>query len=305
MVPGTPGTIICARCGWQNDATARMCGGCGTPLRGPDPGATSQADTGGAAWASGQAAPPVSQDTPTVVSSYAGLGADVNLPNAYVQPATPPAFPQMPTPVTVAPSPPAAWPGVGQSKPKTPAGKFRWWMILVSILIIIAVLLAVGLGIWGLGIQPSTANSLKSLFPSALNSAFTKENSNLTPNHNGQVQISAVSLDALIHGRSPTSGPVTNLDAYFVAAPSAGLRLTYSFNVFGSEAQDTTAYFSLENSRLVVRGTAVDGSMSVFMSGDQMEQILNNGLGNLTSIQGKVQSFQLANGMLTIQLAHT
>jgi hypothetical protein len=162
-----------------------------------------------------------------------------------------------------------------------------------------------GFGIWGLGIQPSTANSLDSLFPSALDSAFTQENSSLTPNHNGQVRLSAVGLDALIKAESPASGPVTNLDAGYVTAPNAGLHLTYNFNVFGTELQDTTAYFSVENGRLEVRGTVVDGSMSLFMSGDQMEQILNHGLGYLTSIQGRVRSFQLTNGVLTIQLLRT
>jgi hypothetical protein len=183
-------------------------------------------------------------------------------------------------------------------------GKFRWWVIPVVILTVIVVLGVVGLGIWGLGIQPSTANSLNSLFPSALNSAFTQENSRLSPNHNGQVQVSASDLDALIRAKSPNSGPVTNLDAGYVTAPYPGLRLTYNFNVFGTEVQTTTAYFSVETGRLALRGTVVDGSMSLFISGAQMEQILNTGLGNLTNIQGKVQSFQLANGSLIIQLVH-
>jgi hypothetical protein len=166
------------------------------------------------------------------------------------------------------------------------------------------VLGVLGLGIWGFGIQPSTANSLNSLFPAALNSAFTQENSSLIPNHNGQVQISASDLNALIQAKSPASGPVTNLGAGYVTAPYQGLRLTYNFNVFGTEPQDTTAYFSVENGRLALRGTAVDGSMSLFISGDQMEQILNAGLGNLTNIQGKVQSFQLVNDVLIVQLVH-
>lgn len=300
MVPGTPGTIICARCGWQNDATARMCGGCGTPLQGVDPGATSQADTGAAGWAQGQAGA-VSLDAPTTVSPHPGPAAGANYPRAYAQPATPSPIPQMPTPVTAA-SPPVAWPSAGQSKSKPLPGKFRWWVIPVVILVVIVVLGVLGLGIWGLGIQPSTANSLNSLFPSALNSAFTQENSHLTPNHNGQVQIPASDLAALIRAQSPTSGTVTNLDAGFVSAPNQGLRLTYNFNVFGTEPQDTTAYFSVENGRLALRGTVVDGSMSLFLSGDRMEQILNTGLGNLTSIQGRVRSFQLANDMLIIQL---
>jgi hypothetical protein len=304
MVSGTPGTIICARCGWQNEATARMCGGCGTPLRGAeaDPGATSQADTGAAGWAPGQAYA-LAQDAPTAVSPNPGLEAGAIHPQAYIQPATPPALPQMPTPATLA-SPPVAWPAAGQSKTKPSTGRFRWWVIPVVILVVIVALGVLGLGIWGLGIQPSTANSLNSLFPSALNSAFTQENSSLTPDHNGQVRISASDLNTLIQAKSPTSGPVTNLNASYVTAPYPGLRLTYNFNVLGTEVQDTTAYFSVEQGRLALRGTLVDGSMSLFMSGDQMEQILNTGLGNLTHIQGKVQSFQLVNDVLVIQLVH-
>jgi hypothetical protein len=303
MVPGTPRTIICAHCGWQNEATARMCGGCGTPLLGADPGATSQADTGAADWAPGQA-DTLAQDAPTAVSpSPLGLGADAIRPQAYVQPATPPPIPQMPTPATLA-SPPVAWLATGQPKSKPSTGKFRWWVIPVAILILIVALGILGLGIWGLGIQPSTANSLNSLFPSALNSVFTQENSRLTPDHNGRVQLAASDLDALIRAKSPNSGPITGLNAGYVTAPYPGLRLTYNFNVFGSELQDTTAYFSVESGRLALRGTVVDGSMSLFMPGDHMEQILNTGLGNLTNIQGRVQSFQLANDVLIIQLVH-
>jgi hypothetical protein len=302
MVPGTPRTIICARCGWQNEATARMCGGCGTPLGGADPGATSQADTGAVGWASVQANA-LAPDAPTEISPHLGLEADAIGLQAYVQPATPPAVPQMPTNATLG-SPPVAWPAAGQSKSKPLPGKFRWWVIPAVILIVIVMLGVLGLGIWGLGIQPSTANSLDSLFPSALNSVFTQENSSLTPNHNGQVQISASDLDALIQARSPNSGPITGLNAGYVTAPYPGLRLTYNFNVFGTELQDTTAYFSVEHGRLALRGTVVDGSMSLFMSGDQMEQILNTGLSNLTNIQGKVQSFLLVNDVLVIQLVH-
>ena len=127
MVPGTPSTIICTRCGWQNDSTARMCGGCGAPLYIADPGATSQAY-------------PVLPDPPTLTPPGSqGPGAYAAQP--YVQPATPPPMLQMPTPVTAAP---AAWPGPGQAKARAGRGTFRWWIIPLVILVAILVM---GLGV--------------------------------------------------------------------------------------------------------------------------------------------------------------
>lgn len=299
MVPGTPSTIICAHCGWQNDSTARMCGGCGMPLRSIDPGATSQDNAGPGGWGPGPGNL-VSQDAPTIMSPGGGNVAA----QAYAQPATPPGIPQIPTPVTAA-SPAAAWPAAGQAKAKPATRRFRWWIIPVAILIALIVLGFLGLGVWGLGIQPSTANSVNATFPSALNSAFAQVNGSLTPNHNGQVQISAATLDALIKAKSPSSGPVTAIDFNYITFPRAGFKLTYTFNFFGAEEQDTTAELSLESGRLAARSTVVDGSMSLFESGDQMEQNLNNALGFLTAIQGKVESFQLQGDILTIQLAQS
>jgi hypothetical protein len=293
MVPGTPSTIICAHCGWQNDSNARMCGGCGMPLRSTDPGATSQDNTGPGGWGPAQGNL-VSQDAPTVMSPGGNVA-----PQAYVQPATPPPVPQMPTPVT-AMGQAAAWPAAGKAKPAT--GRFRWWIIPVAILITLIVLGLLGLGVWGLGIQPSTTHSVNTTFPTVLDSAFSQVNASLKPDHSGQVQISAATLDALIKAKSPSSGPVTAIDFNYISLPSAGIKLTYNFNFFGTEVQNTTAEFSIESGHLAARSTTVDGSMSLFESGDQMEQYLNNALGSLTAIQGKVESFQLHGDILQIQL---
>ena len=293
MVPGTPSTIICAHCGWQNDSTARMCGGCGMPLRSIDPGATSQDYAGPGGWAPAQANL-ASPDATTMIP-----GGGNALPQAYTQPATPPALPQMPTPVTAA-SPAVAWPAAGQVKPAT--GRFRWWIIPVAILTTLIVLGVLGLGVWGLGIQPSTAASVNNTFPSVLDSAFSQVNTSLSPNHNGQVQISSVTLDTIIKAQSPSSGPVTGIDFNYITSPRAGLELTYSFNLFGTEVQDTTAEFSLESGHLAARATVVNGSMSLFESGVRMEQTLNTALESLAAIQGKIESFQLQGDILQIQL---
>jgi hypothetical protein len=283
MVPGTPSTIICARCGWQNDSTARMCGGCGAPLHTSDPGATNQANA-------------TSPDAPTVASANVP-GAYVAQP--YVQPTTPPPIPQTPTPVTAAP---VAWPGPGQAKARSGRDTFRWWVVPLVILVAILVLGGLGFGVWNFGIQPSTASSVNTTFPAVLNPTFNVVNSSFTPGKNGQVQIVAPALAELITAESPHSGPVTNLHFSFINAPYVGFKLTYNFNFFGTELQDTTAAFSIEQGHLAARSTVVNGSMSLFESGDQMEQILNNALAKLTTIQGKVVSFKLKGQVLTIQL---
>jgi hypothetical protein len=263
-----------------------MCGGCGVPLHVADPGATNQANTAG-------------QDAPTVASPVGAYPAQ-----PYTQPATPPPIPQMPTPVTAAPAA-AAWPSPGRAKPKPGRGPLPWWIIPLAILVVILVLGGLGFGVWNFGIQPSTTNSVNATFPSVLNATFDQVNSGLTLEKNGQVQISAVALDALIKAESPHSGPVTNFDFSFITVPYVGFKLTYNFNVLGSEVQDTTAAFSIEQNHLAARSTVVDGSMSLFESGDQMEQMLNNALARLTTIQGKIASIQLIGSILLVQLAHS
>jgi hypothetical protein len=204
----------------------------------------------------------------------------------------------MPTPATAAP---AAWPGPGQAKAGSSRGTFRWWIVPLAVLIAILVLGGLGLGVWSFGIQPSTANSVTTTFPNVLNPTFEAANTGLEVVKNGPAQISAAVLDTALQAES-RSGVVTNVNISFFTVPYVGLKLTYNFNFFGTEVQDTTAAFSIEQGHLAARGTVVDGSMSLFVSGDQMEQILNNALGQLTNIQGKIAGIQVTGDSLTIQL---
>jgi hypothetical protein len=158
--------------------------------------------------------------------------------------------------------------------------------------------------VWNFGIQPSTANNVNATFPAVLNPTFNHVNSGLTPTpgKNGRFQITAATLNAAINAESPHSGPVTNFRFRFISVPYAGFQLIYNFHFIGTEVQDTRAAFSLEHGHLAARSTVVDGSMSLFESGDQMEQILNNALAWLTTLQGKITSFQLTGQILTIQV---
>src|SRR5262249_45620138 len=130
--------IICGRCGWRNESTARMCGGCGQPLREFDPAATAAA-------------------TPSV-----GWAAAVPFtPQAYAHDA-PPAL--APTPVLPGPYPPALsyptatpplqrslspWPGGTERAASRPAGRgSSRWRILVIALVVTAVLVVGFFGAW-------------------------------------------------------------------------------------------------------------------------------------------------------------
>ena len=61
-----PVDIICPRCGWRNETTARMCGGCGRPLVSADPSATVGVPASFALAYASPSTPPVAPgDAPT------------------------------------------------------------------------------------------------------------------------------------------------------------------------------------------------------------------------------------------------
>ncbi|HEV2459219.1 MAG TPA: hypothetical protein VGS80_12745, partial [Ktedonobacterales bacterium] len=128
-----PPAVTCARCGWQNEPTARMCGGCGQPLRSSLPG---------------EGQPYTSTDT----MPYSGEAETL-----YAPPAVPPDLPQ-----SVVSRPPggtassAAWPEAGaRSRAGSQATKgLRWWRAPLILLLVLGLLVGTSLGAWALIVRP-------------------------------------------------------------------------------------------------------------------------------------------------------
>src|SRR5258707_651983 len=149
--PDNSDNITCQHCGWQNELTARMCGGCGMPLRVADPGATTLATAAPAAGGWAAAAPA----TPTAYAHDA--------PTAFA-PARPEPYSDAPA---APPTPPLRWPGDEAARAKAARagsapgrGSAPWWRIPLIAGIVLVVLVAGSLGAWALAIRPSTHASL-------------------------------------------------------------------------------------------------------------------------------------------------
>ncbi len=168
----------CARCGWQNEPTARMCGGCGMPL--DTPGATASDDV-------------------------------------TALPGPPRTSPMAPGPTPLAPSAdattPAAWPRPGREHlaSGTPPAR-AWWRAPLIALVVVAVLAAASLGAWAFVVRPI----LHAQVDGALRGALGRVVEQIPPNVPGDTySVPASTLTNLLHQRLPADAPVSNVRVEF------------------------------------------------------------------------------------------
>src|SRR5258706_15765305 len=133
----TPSELMCPHCGWRNEGTARMCGGCGQPLRdssGGQPRPASGSPYGAASYAN---------DAPTSLSS--GVEAPRNAR------AGPPGGGN-----------PAAWPGPGNSAGAAQASRSArgWRRALLIVFVVLLVLAVRRIAAWSGIIRPAVHNAV-------------------------------------------------------------------------------------------------------------------------------------------------
>jgi hypothetical protein len=273
----SPETLVCARCGWGNEATARMCGGCGRPLRALDPAATT-------------AVHPVSPDTafPSAPTSYA-----TGTRTAYAPAERPPYAP----PSTRTPS---LWPdGSGSTTPhpasQSPLRPRGWARGLIVFLVVLLVLTGGLLGAWALVIRPAIHTAVDSSLRAALDNAVQTATADITIVPNGQYTLPAAAFDAEIQRQLPTNSHISNVHLDFARD---GVRLTYRF--FGRPGSITT-HLAASDGHVVARGTTVEDVLSLVESGDEMEATLNEALGRLPS-RYRVTGIRAANHALVVSI---
>jgi hypothetical protein len=258
-----PVDIICQHCGWQNEPTARMCGGCGKPLRATDPGATSLATPSQepAGWA--RALPgtsPIAHDAPTMVS----ISPDTPVLGG------PPAY----TPADASAAPAARWPGLGAQPRKAPAGsggaQAPWWRIPLIAGIVLVVLVVGFLGAWAVAIRPSLHSDLDTQLRTALDSSIYQVFQGSVPK--GEKAISAAFINQVVAADLPTDSPVSNVSVAFANNQAI---ITYSF--WGGSGAVSTNLAAL-NGRVVASGTSVECPLCFIESGDEMEATFNDAL---------------------------
>jgi hypothetical protein len=260
--PDSRDNITCQHCGWQNEPTARMCGGCGMPLRVADPGATTLAAPAPAVGGWAAAAPA----TPTAYAHDAPTAFAPALPQQYA-----PAAPR---------TPPLRWPGDEAARAKGARaraagahGSAPWWRIPLIAGIILVVLVVGFLGTWALAIHPSLHTSLDTQMRSALDSGVRQAFEQPGATSKGPQTIPAAFLNGIITAVLPKDSPVSNVA---VAFANNQVIITYAF--WGGNGTVSTT-LAVQNGRVVAHGTSVDCPLCLIESGDEMEATFNDALG--------------------------
>lgn len=279
-----PGEIVCAHCGWRNEATARMCGGCGQPLRmsgAPADAALTQAVPIRSAPAQTNGLPlPSTAPAPTGV--YPATHAASQMPYAASYVATAP-----------------AWPGPGQPSggvAAQPAAQRSRWRIPIVLLVTLCVLLAATLGAWALVIRPAVHAAVDGQLQRALDTAIEQAapaSASIPPGTRLSITISAADVNADINSELGDV-PVKNVQVHF----HDGGYINTSYSLLGSGAI-VTQLVPLANGRVEAVNTDVTGPLTLVESSDEMTRTFDEALGRLPA-QYHVSQITVSNDTLKI-----
>jgi hypothetical protein len=290
-----PVDITCAQCGWRNEATARMCGGCGQPLRQPLESGATVAIPG--EWA---ADPQAGNTTPADAPYGFAPTMAAPTPAAY----TPPGAANQAHAYEAAPS---IWPGAGSpgqqagARPATNT-KRNPWRAPIILLVVLCVLLAATLGAWALILRPAVHSTVDTQLRSALDSAIEQAAPSgvpLPPNTPLTITIPASALNANISSELG-SVPVQNVQVHFRG--SGYVRAGYTF--LGRDGTITTQLVPLADGRVQAQNTSVTGLLKAVESADEMSAAFNEALGRLPP-QYHVTQITTANDSVFIHVTVT
>lgn len=306
--------MYCANCGWQNDASARMCGGCGAPLRipgQPEPVAAAPAPMPGVSPAIPTPSGVYAQNAPTTFTppSETPMQAPGQSPYIANMPVgQPPYAPGASMPGQAYYAPPAgmapqpygppmgtmerpyspgavgAWPGAVAAPVATatkPRGQRKRALIITG-----AVLAALIIGLiaaWALIVQPALHKTADSQIRNALSSIVNDVPGDIAP---GTYYVTQGEVNQQLQQLLPSDSPIKNLQAQFV---NGDIVFSYSF-LGGTGTVTATPY--LVNQRVQVHNTRVSGLLSTVESGNQLESAFNSALNGVPG-QGKVTGFSV------------
>ena len=271
-----PAEIVCARCAWQNEPTARMCGGCGAPLRTPEPGAVNAYQPGLTGAASVGAPGYYSPDAPTTMTPTPPDLLGMGLPG---QPQAAGAI--------------GAWPGAvapvaTQTKPRAD----RKRIAIISGAVLAA--LIVGLfGAWFVIIQPALHRTVDTQLRNALASTVSNVPRNLP---SAQYRVSISEVNGTLGQLLPVDAPIKNLQAH-----ASGGEIVFTYSFFGGSGSVTTQPY-VSGGRLQVEGTRVDGLLSLVESGDQTQSALDDALNTIPE-QGRITGFTVTGDSIMVTIA--
>lgn len=253
-----------------------MCGGCGAPLRTPEPGAINAYQPGLAGVTNAGTPAYYSPDAPTTMTpTPPDLSAMASAGQPYPAGAV------------------GAWPGAAapvatQTKPRAD----RKRIAIISGAVLAALLIGL-LGAWFVIIQPALHRTVDTQLRNALASAVSEVPGNLPA---GQYRVTMSEVNVTLRQLLPTDAPIQNLQAH----TSAGaLVFTYSF--FGGSGSVTTQPV-VSGGQLQAQGTRVDGLLTLVESGDQAQSALNDALNSIPE-HGKITGFTVTSDAILVTIS--
>jgi hypothetical protein len=296
--------IRCPRCGWQNEPTALMCGGCGQPL--PTPGLYV---AGGSVGRPAYLPPPGDPAGPTrpILPPNAAAPGRVG----YVPLSDEPTIQDLPRVLPPLASPPGKapiWPQAGAPLPApAPPGRRRRGSCLGSCLLTFVLLLAaLAAGVWGawaFAIRPALHTSADNAIRSGLRTALANLPA-LTPEELKvgltTIPINEDDVNGVLEKRLASAGGLVTAQ---VAFQSGRVVVQYSaLRLPGTISTTLTA----QGSRLVATNTQVSGALGQVETGDELQTTLNQVLAELQSkTPYGFSDVQSKDGTLTLRLNAT
>lgn len=290
--------IVCPRCGWRNETSARMCGGCGQPLPLPlalaptPPSDVAYGDTVTLPGATRYASP--ADDTPTVFASDRTVLApppDVPRHPAYRAGAAPaPAWPASATRPAYAPSARA----VARQAPSRRGNCLA--QALVTLLVFALVLGCLGIGLWAVVIRPPLHAKVDGGIRSAVGAVVAAANTamdGLKAGEGGSAQIPASQVNSQLPQNQPANQPLRNVSLDFAAN---GVVVKYTL---AGHTGELYAGLAARGGRLVATGANVTGPLALVESSSELLQAVRDELAGLTTSVA-VTSVTTANHTLTV-----
>jgi hypothetical protein len=267
------GGIQCARCGWHNEATAIMCGGCGQPLRTASPSYPPPAT---AQWAEAPATPPA-VPAPRHVS---GAG---NAPT---------------WPASGGWAPPNATPAATRTARRRRAGCLSGCLWTLAITAALFALLVAG--IWGLVVRPAVHAQADGALASGIGAliagvpAIPEQALQFT---GPTLTVSEASTNDVLRQAVPAVNGLQALTARYTPGVA---RVHYAVRGW---AGDITMRPLVRGGQITVEDVHVTGILGWFESGPELQVTLNRQLAALT---GKTPhgfaSLTVATGQMTVTL---
>ncbi len=278
--------IQCSRCGWQNDSSAIMCGGCGQPLR-----------ASGAALGYG---PSVDVVAPAGSPTAAPVNSDSDMPTVQGVALTQPMAQTASIPNRISQGQPAAWPGTSSGPAARPATRRSWWRGPLAALIVLGVLAALIVGAWALVIRPvahaQADGAIAGILDVAVGSIPPIPEEALSV-AGPAVTVTDVEINNLVLRNLPAN---SNVDSLTIAFRPGMIVANYS--AFGQSGTIETR-LQTRNGQLVATDTRVTGILGWVESGEELQATLNQELAKLRSkTPHGVQSVRITNGRITIVL---